>query len=78
MSCICWNVSFRIHEILSKKRNKFDPPFTLVGKDVKLKQILQNTECYTDFNTGPLPARRRKKIALSIKSCLHYEAIPTV
>ena len=37
--CICWNGSFRIHEILSKKRNEYDPLLTLLEKDVKLKQF---------------------------------------
>ena len=39
VSCICWNGSFRIHEILSKKRKEFDPLCTLLEKDVKLKLL---------------------------------------
>ena len=37
--CICWNGSFRIHEILSKKKKEFDPLCTLLDKDVKLQQF---------------------------------------
>ena len=36
--CICWNGSFRIHEVLSKKRAEFDPLTTLLEQDTKLQQ----------------------------------------
>ena len=37
--CVGWNGSFRIHEILSKKKKEFDPLCTLLEKDTKLQQF---------------------------------------
>ena len=36
LCCVAWNGSFRIHELLSKKREEFDPLVTLLEQDVKL------------------------------------------
>ncbi len=36
ISCLAFNGSFRIHELLCKEEGKFDPQFTLLNKDIKL------------------------------------------
>ena len=36
---ICFFGGFRIHEILAKSKNVFDPAFTLLGKDLKVTNI---------------------------------------
>lgn len=35
--CLSFNGAFRIHEILAKRETSFDPNFTLLGKDLLLK-----------------------------------------
>ena len=40
VSCICWNGSFRIHELLSKERHEFDPLTTLLGKDLSVQTFM--------------------------------------
>jgi hypothetical protein len=37
--CVGWNGSFRIHEILSRKKKEFYPLCTLLEKDTKLQQF---------------------------------------
>ena len=37
-ACLAWAGSFRIHEILSREKKKFDPITTLMGKRFKLKE----------------------------------------
>lgn len=37
--CTCWNGSFRIHELLSKSRDEFDPLSTLLEQDVKFNSF---------------------------------------
>ena len=43
--CILWNGSLRIHELLSKNRNSFDPITTLCSEDVELVKFFDgNTQ----------------------------------
>ena len=39
LRCVAWNGSFRIHELLSRKREEFDPICTLLEQDVNLAKI---------------------------------------
>lgn len=39
IATLCFNGAFRIHELLSRNSRQFDPNFTLLGRDVKLKSI---------------------------------------
>lgn len=39
IATLCFNGAFRIHELLSRTSRQFDPNFTLLGRDVKLKTI---------------------------------------
>ena len=37
-ACIAWAGSFRIHEILSREKKRFDPVTTLIGKRFRVKE----------------------------------------
>ena len=39
VSCILWNGSFRVHEILSRTENEYDPQSTLLWEDVTMKSV---------------------------------------
>ena len=44
-ACLAWAGSFRIHEILSREKKKFDPVTTLIGRRFKLKtSTIQGTK----------------------------------
>ena len=39
VACLAFNGSFRIHEILSRKKTEYEPLTTLMGKDMVLRQV---------------------------------------
>ena len=45
-STLCWAGTFRIHEILSRHKNEFDPTSTLLLKDVSKAVVKVNGETY--------------------------------
>ena len=39
VSCVLWNGSFRVHEILSRTVSEFDPQTTLLWEDIKFRNV---------------------------------------
>jgi len=43
-ACLAWAGSFRIHEILSVEKKKFDPTVTLLGSRTKISEVKISNE----------------------------------
>lgn len=68
-ACLAWAGSFRIHEILSRQKRKFDPTTTLIGKRFKIKQVNiddQRTEIISVFLRCPKEDKSGKGVTLEI------------
>ena len=84
---LAWNGSFRIHELLSKESNTFDPTTTLLWKDISLHEVTfegKKVEVLSVFLKSPKVDRigagqkvevfETKSFMCAIKSFKKYEA----
>ncbi len=65
--CLAFNGSFRIHELLCKEEEKFDPQFTLLNKDIKVvRDMEKGKEVIVLFLKWPKEDKAGKGIEMEV------------